>query len=135
MLHQRRTLRLSMVRGDAGTSKGVAVCACAEERKPVSYKLKQGELDAPDPTPQRSNGQSDGGAEGGEEQNDGKEAASEDYSAADLGEDETDGKAGREKDAEVHDPTHVQLLGNLSADWNSTFLWPTESVCMRPCVH
>ena len=61
----------------------MALCAAAEERKPVSYKLKKGELDAPDPTPQRSEGQGDGEPDDdSDEEGNGEQAASEDSSEA-----------------------------------------------------
>lgn len=84
------------------------VCAAAEEQKPVSYKLKKGELDAPDPTPQRSEGEGDEASdeESAEEQN-GKQAASESSSEAEQDDEGPSGTAAqKEQDMQVQELPH-----------------------------
>ena len=82
------------------------LCAAAEERKPVSYKLKKGELDAPDPTPQRSEGQGDEEPdEDSDEEGNGEQAASQESSEA---EQDDEGPAAdtarKEIDMQVQEP-------------------------------
>ena len=69
--------------------------SCAEERNPVSYKLKKGELDAPD-TPAGSPERELGGEAGSEDGSDEpvRQDASEGDSEAELAPDATNGKAG-----------------------------------------
>ena len=58
----------------------------AEESKPLSYKLKEGEIDAPDPTPQRSrSGQDSGGSKSSSEEGNGDGDASEEDSEEEGG--------------------------------------------------
>ena len=79
------------------------VCAAAEEMKPVSYKLRKGELDAPDPTPQRSEGQGDGEPEESDEEDNGDHAESEESSEAEQDREGADRKAEeKERDMQVH---------------------------------
>lgn len=70
-------------------------CSCAEERKPVSYKLKKGELDAPDTpagSPEREPGEESGSQD--DSDNPVRQDASEGDSEAEQAPDATNGKTG-----------------------------------------
>ena len=94
------------------------VRAAAEEVKPISYKLKKGELDAPDPTPQRSEGQGSGEPEGeSDEEDNGGRAISEE--SLEAGQDHEG--AGREA---AQKETGMQVHG-----------LPTLAVLLARCMH
>ena len=110
-----------------------AACAAAEERKPVSYKLKKGELDAPDPTPQRSEGPGDEEPdEDSDEAGNGEQAASEDSSEAEQdGEGAAADVAQKEKDMQVQEfPCHGAALCPCACIPPS-LAWKSGHVCRQ----
>ena len=83
---------------------------CAEERKPVSYKLKKGELDAPDTpagSPERESGEEPGSQDDSEDPI--RQDASEGDSEAEQAPGATNGKIGTEV-------SHLPWRGQASVD-------------------
>lgn len=82
-------------------SQAEQMCVHAEESKPLSYKLKEGEIDAPDPTPQRSGS--------GEDNESSKSSGEEGNGGGDTSEEDSEDEGGNAEDKEKVSCKHGAL--------------------------